>query len=753
MQFSYEISDETKYPFSKRFLQQRIRGIQNGFAKNAEYSLNDLIQKTTPEFSADDFQADFSAGGWAAWTFLTQIPANNPIGFQLLADNELDKRLEGTQISTGLEVRAQLAQSGGFLNDVRCSKPKGLSREAHNEAIRAGKIDPATGKISGACEYWESVTPGKLIAEAATSTIHSTENSILQVDDLNSAVAAIIDAFLAKLPNSIAVDGYSNTSNNFSYNADDGDIDIFGGKTQIENDFTNYQRTSEWIQNNPDFNIRTDLTQALIDEQRTYSAKLEEQNNVLLDLNKTIFQLDYCIPGPHPGWEQDSREVLDAVEKTIPSKTASDFENITEAQVANIAKSVGYSLGPVIAGAIFSTHFLTLGATAGSTLGPLGTVAGILIGVLIGVIIDWATSPDEGEKLELYYSYIFRGMTGVKIDDGAGGDKGPGITSKQDITNAMDIMLTRYAEIIHKYYIKEWLPPVTTEAAREFAKVNGYFSIINENQNNISLINGVSKRLGELKTNIDELNKQYGVTKSKPEINDPIKKAEYEEKLKPYISEFALLSKNLATGDDVAEADSLMKEAREEIKYVFEDLLTGEYGCEKYIEKGNLANTSVFDGKDLGNANKVALWTLLTARRAEYPFAVWYDYNLIPDGGDIKVPTELVNTYNLKLPNDGKMPNKMPVYTNLHVYDGPGFLSNVIYDNSSDKECENQLNQPAPDNYWLDCLKVSDLFNEVDKFTITVTQNFPNYPDRTPRKGSYDDLWQGFSFENTIGVY
>lgn len=743
LQFGFEISDEVKYPFSKAFLQQRVRAIQNGFAKNAEYSLDALIQKTTPEFTADDFQKDFSAGGWAAWTFLTQIPANNPLGFQLLADNELDKRLEGTQISAGLEIRATLAQTGGFLNDVRCANPKNLSREAHNEAILAGIKDPNGGGIAGTCKRWEAVTPGTLIAEAATQTITSTKDSLLQVDDLNGAVAAVIDAFLAKFTSSVAVDGYAGFSDRFSYEIDN-DLDILGGKTQTENDFTNYQLGSEWLRNNPDFNIRTDLTQALIDEQRTYKLKLEEQSNVLIDLNRVIFQLDYCIPGPHPGWEQDSREVLDAVQRTIPSKTTTDFENIDADQIANIAKSVGYTVGPVIAAVILGAK---LGAAIGTAtpLGPLGTALGALIGVLIGFVIDWINSPDEGEKLELYYSYIFRGLTGVKIEAGAGGDTGPAITSKEDITNPMDTMLTRYAQLIRKFYITEWLPPVTKEAAREFQKVDGYFEIIQDNQEKVILFEGIAKRLGELKLNIDNLNKEYGVTKQNPV---PANEIEYEEKLKPYISEFSLLSKNLATGDDVADADSIMKEAREEIKYVFEDLLTGEYGCEKYIENGNLAkNLSVFDGKDLGNANNVALWSLFTSRRAEYPFAVFYDYNLIKDGAPIEVPNELIETYNLKRPN-----NKMPIYPNLPVNGGPGFLSNVIFDNSSDVECENQLNNPAT-TYWLDCLKVSDLFNEVDKFTISVTRNFPNYPDRTPRKDSFDDLWTSFGFENTIGVY
>ncbi len=741
LQFGYEISDPDKFPFGKRFLQKRVRAIQDGFAKNAEYSLDNLIQRTTPEFTAEKFSKDFSAGGWAAWTYLTQIPSNNPLGFELLASNELDKRLEGTEISAGLEIRQTLQQSGGFLNDVRCADPKNLSREKHNEAIRDGIQDPITGKIVGACKRWEAVTPGSLIAEAATETIHSTKDSLLQVDDLNGAVAAVIDAFFSKFTSGVAVNGYGGYASDGYYLSDDG-LDIFGGKNQIENDFTDFQRNSEWIQNNPDFNIRTDLSQALIDEQRTFIQKMEEQNNVLFDLNKTIFQLDFCIPGPHPGWEQDSREILEGVQNTIPSKSAADFEDISAEQVITIAKSAGYVVGAVVAALIIGTKIgVAIGSIFPGAGNIIGGAIGALIGTIVGLIIDWVASPDEGEKLELYYSYIFRGMTAVKIEAGAGDDDGPAISSKEDITNAMDTMLERYTTLIRKYYITEWLPSVANESAREFNKTTGYFEIIIDNQDKILLMEGVSKRLGKLKENIDELNKQYGVTKDKPTSSDPA----YEDALKPYISEFALLSKNLITGDDVAEVDSLMKEAREEIKYVYEDLLTGEYGCEKDLELQRKDPVKILEGKDLGNANKKALWTLKTTRRGEYPFTVWYDYNLLKDGESIPVPDDLINTYGLKRPT-----NKMPIYPGLPVNGGPGFLSNVIFDNSNDVGCEFQLNNPAT-AYWLDCLKVSDLFNNVDNFTITVARNFKNYPIKTGN--DWEDLWRGYSFEQTIGIY
>ena len=37
------------------------------------------------------FNNDFGVGGWAGWLAMTQIPANNPVGFAMLTQQELNK--------------------------------------------------------------------------------------------------------------------------------------------------------------------------------------------------------------------------------------------------------------------------------------------------------------------------------------------------------------------------------------------------------------------------------------------------------------------------------------------------------------------------------------------------------------------------------------------------------------------------------------------------------------------------------------
>src|SRR5262249_36001052 len=100
LQFGGEITDPTLYPFGVAFMQNTINAVNTKFNQNARYSLNEFIQQTTPEYSAAGFSVDFSQGGWNAWEHLTSTPANNPLGFQIMASNELSKRLEGTFKST-----------------------------------------------------------------------------------------------------------------------------------------------------------------------------------------------------------------------------------------------------------------------------------------------------------------------------------------------------------------------------------------------------------------------------------------------------------------------------------------------------------------------------------------------------------------------------------------------------------------------------------------------------------------------------
>lgn len=693
--FNSEIDDPVLYPFGKNLIQNKVRTYQNKFAKNAEYSLDKVIYQTSPEFTSADFKKDFSSGGWDAWMGMTQIDANNPLGFYILAGNELQRRIDEGQE----EGKRKLDQNNGFLGDERCADPKGITRESEKEALKNIQRD-GKGNIIGKCKRWEYVTPGSIIAEWATQKANHQENSLLKADDLNAAIAAILDAGINRFTNSIQVDGFFGLSDegiDGSYEIDQNNILSGDAELQTNQDFTKFQ-IGEWLQANPDFNLRTDLTQALIDEQRTYKEKSEERITTLEDLNTTIYQLDYCIPGPHPGWESDSREALSAGEDAIASKSAVDFEDFSDEKLQGYAKTAGYLVGAAA------------GAAIGSVVPGFGTVIGAAIGFIIGLIIDLTGGASPEEKVHIYYSNIVRSLTGIKLF--AQKDT---LRSKSDITNPFSGILYKYIDLINKYYPNEYKTPVYKEAAKEFRKTLGYKEIIKTDEANIVLFDGIIKRLSHIKDDVDLLNERLATNK--------ISSAEYEAKIKPYFNEFSSVSKNMITGDEIAEIDIITKQAKEEMKYVYEELLKGEFGCEKYLENDNEEHPYFKAHPELTDKT----YWIKNMRRKSYPFYLWYDYNIL--GANETIPTlpkDIMEKYNIYQTVSHPI-NKMP---GLLQDSGPGFLSNVFFSHSEDSSCHNRNLL----DYELDCLFINDLFVAIDAIQITVgkivTRDY--WPDKMP---------------------
>lgn len=744
--FNSELDDPALYPFANNLIKSKVRTYQNKFATNAQYSLDKFIYQTTPQFTTEDFKNDFSKGGWNAWMGMTQISANNPLGFYILASDELQKRLD----ESNSEAKRKLDQNNGFLGDERCANPKGVTRESEIEALKNITKD-AKGEIIGLCKKWEYVTPGSIIADWATQKANHQENALLKADDLNAAIASILDAGINKFTNSIQVDGFfglSDEGTNGSYEIDQDNLLDVGTGTQTEEDFSKFQLNSHWLQDNPDFNIRTDLTQALIDEQRTYKEKIEEQLTVIADLNKTIYQLDFCIPGPHPGWEGDSREALSAAENAIPSKTRADFTDVNVDSIGPIVKTTGALVG------------LAVGASIGTAVFPgFGTIIGTAIGVIIGFVYDLATVKDTPEyKVDVFYAGIFNQLTGIKLFDKGENIKQTYLRNKSDITNAMDTIFYRYATMMKRYYPPEWLPPVYKDAAREFRKTQGYNEIIKDDNEKIVLLNGVIKRLGYIKDGIDKLNA------NKKNITEAV----YEQELKQYLNEFSSVSQNMVTGDDVALEYNITKQAKEEIKYVYEELLAGPFGCEQWLKTEEHRQHPYF--KTLPPEQDKTWWVKNT-RRAVYLFPIWYDYNLLKVNEDIPLlPAEVMAKYNITeypVPNN-KMPNIGTDSSGNYIElgSGPGFLSQVFFDYSNYIGSDSQGDhgpcslRPLAD-YELDCLIVSDLFPRVDARQVSVGKiisalNWPNFPTEQSDpyyKNEKDSDHPANTVEQLFGIY
>ncbi|MFZ3015798.1 MAG: hypothetical protein WA101_02210, partial [Minisyncoccia bacterium] len=251
--FGLEINDQSKYPFAKAFMINAAKSFNQKFANNAQYSLNDLIQKTTPEFSAATFNADFSMGGWGAWDALVQYPANNPIGFQIEASNELGKRLEGTVKSAAELANDALMQANGFLGDYRCADPTWVTKDEDTAALNGD--EGATR-----CNRWEYVTPGKIVGEKITTAIGYNDHALLDAETLNDAIAAILDAVMARFSSELTNKGLAALTKNEEDTSEQIDLGpLFPPISPVTGTQFASQYITPWIQNNPNFNLETDL--------------------------------------------------------------------------------------------------------------------------------------------------------------------------------------------------------------------------------------------------------------------------------------------------------------------------------------------------------------------------------------------------------------------------------------------------------------------------------------------------------------
>lgn len=634
-------------PFAKAFLINQARLFNQRFADNARYSLNEMIRETNPEASAISFTADFSSGGWGAWEALTQVPANNPLGFQIVASNELATRLEGTSKSVAELYSDALQQAGGILGQEICADPVGVTKEEDAAALTFVAETDENGMTTrnpyNRCKKWEYVTPGKYVADHLTATVGLENNALLDAETLNDAIAAILDAAMARFSSTLMNEGMLALSENNNNNESSEDIDLgeyFSYETnfrsQTEIDFpTSY--TTQWLQNNPNFNIRTDVTQALVDEQRTYSDKLALQNKELMSttdganykldattgksnaygLIPTINQLDYCIPGPHPGWEEDSKQKLNTAQNIIPNKTEEDMKDMDITQVVNIATTV--------------LPFLKI---------PV---------LMWTEAIDWVTGTTD-RKLVSLYGNIFRGFTGIKTAD----DKNANVpTNKDNVINLLDKIFERYVDAIHNFYGSN-MPEVTNESANQFNKLEGYKKIFEDNNNKILSIKNIITRLETIKNEIDILNGKLATNSLVLTNGNTTQQEQYETNLRPHINAFSRLSLELVSGDDIAEVDNMLKQIIDEKNYVYNDLLKGPYGCEQDLEHGNAVHLP---------------WEVFDTRRMTYPEPILYDYNnlgrkgLIPDPWNSGYANHMTDT---------------PVNT-----DGPGFLSSFLFEDSA----------------------------------------------------------------------
>jgi hypothetical protein len=636
LQFGIEINNPQLFPFGQAFMQNQARAFQTHFAQNARYSLNEMIQSTNNNCQDKNgrqircdvaFSEDFSQGGWNAWTYLTQVPANNPLGFNLMASNELQKRLEGTNQSNAQDMRDALQQAGGYLGDYRCADPKGVTKEEHERALAESAADfigpPSLSRI---CKRWEYVTPGGMVADAATKLVNYPDNNLLKAEDLNDAIAAILDALLNSFSSKLMGEGFADFSEagsegEFFFNYDAGfNIDDYTSQTEI--DYPNFiLENSTFLQNYPNFDIRKDLTQAVVDEQRIFLDKLVEQNTEIesttdgigyainpttgetnaYGLLPTIRQLDYCIPGPHPDWEQEARENYEKLkEDKFPDTTGMNFLEIKNAYGENSGSNIDDVLK--LLGDYISQMF-------GIDLGSVEQVDSYPLTYGTGAPCNQQITATQCVN-RIFYKKKLNKIAGLS----------PKIHQENNVegydkaVNILDNVFNQFVKAMNNVYIPEVLPIVAKEAKGKFQKIEGYLKIKKDNEEKITTMSGVVSKLTAIKRQIDQLNERLGLTTDDP---DYISQEDYQKAVKEVSLTFGRLSADMITGDDIALVDTFTKQIVVEKNYTLNTLIQGDQGCEKDLEEMKEEGTFPVQ--------------LSRINRTEYPSPILYKYPNTPE--------------------------------------------------------------------------------------------------------------------------
>jgi hypothetical protein len=265
-----------------------------------------------------DFNNDFSVGGWGGFLAMTQNDDNNPIGARLLA-----KKSATAQVAKSKEtLQTELSQNQGFLSFKKCVDPQNyqelpaqynrveLTLQAQNDPHDADTIQAMQILAQyPECARYETQTPGGLISDKLARTVNVTEDKLINANNLNEALTAIFTKLMTQLFNK----GIASLAGNqtFTPSAGTGGYGSNTSYTQLQNTGTQGGVTgTNWYESDETFDITTDLPE-VVQVQQNYIAALQDYNAALVALIDALKQLDYCLPGPRLDWETEARQSLE----------------------------------------------------------------------------------------------------------------------------------------------------------------------------------------------------------------------------------------------------------------------------------------------------------------------------------------------------------------------------------------------------------------------------------------------------------
>lgn len=247
--------------------------------------------QTQSEQEYQSFMTDFRNGGWSGW--LRSIdPSVNPVAQTLKQSQDLQNNITENKLS----IIQELEQGSGFLSQKRCAE-------------EGSGTNPDGSKT---CLRYETVTPGSVIASQLQTVLGSKTRQLENADELNEIVGAFFDSLLNNLfgqgLQALSTGVGRRTGTTGTQFGGPGSNVLIGSNGQVIPSLTNSPKGID----TGDFNISNPRhLAAIIKTQKDFLNQSLDSQASLQKIPLNLGKLDYCFPGPNPGWES-------AVETSAP---------------------------------------------------------------------------------------------------------------------------------------------------------------------------------------------------------------------------------------------------------------------------------------------------------------------------------------------------------------------------------------------------------------------------------------------------
>jgi len=223
--------DPLHLPFGKGIALNTIDSYKRKLEDNAQYTLSKVINDPV---LLNNYRNDFNIGGWNGFLINTQYPQNNYIGFQMMATEELARRLQGTTQNAAQKVQTVLDQGMGFLspqicptnsaynNDINEFLQPSFDEKEYDDAHPYDPPQPDPGSDQNVLDYikkynldysnakteWAktndcpgglvSTTPGSVVGNQISKALGSSIDKTTLAAAVGGSISAILDSLLNK---------------------------------------------------------------------------------------------------------------------------------------------------------------------------------------------------------------------------------------------------------------------------------------------------------------------------------------------------------------------------------------------------------------------------------------------------------------------------------------------------------------------------------------------------------------------------